>query len=256
MNDAEWLSAADATDLWAFVRAERRFNRNGVKNPAGEEDEYNQRLLYLLGVSVCRRLEPLFPDPCCQRMIQIAEAYAEGTATLDELEDAHEAIPDTTDYEAAVRAAVDAVFWLSPDDYKVIRGVDIATDAAGYLHAIAAGVLPARATQREGKAIWKHPAFLAGKEAEERVVCDLIRDIFGNPFRPIAFDTAWLSWHCGLLVSMAQKMYDSRDFSDIPVLADALEEAGCSDQDIVDHCRQPGEHVRGCWIVDLLLGKD
>jgi hypothetical protein len=69
-------------------------------------------------------------------------------------------------------------------------------------------------------------------------------------------DPAWLRWHDGLLVSMAQKMYDSRDFRDRPVLADALEEAGCSDQNILGHCRQPGgEHVRGCWLVDLLLGR-
>jgi hypothetical protein len=76
------------------------------------------------------------------------------------------------------------------------------------------------------------------------------------PFRLISFDPSWLTWHDGLLVSMAQKMYDSRDFTDMPVLADALEEAGCTNQDILRHCREPGEHVRGCWIVDLLLGKE
>jgi len=65
----------------------------------------------------------------------------------------------------------------------------------------------------------------------------------------------WLSWHDGLLVSMARQMYDSRDFSDIPVLADALEEAGCANQDILSHCRSGGEHVRGCWLLDLLMGK-
>jgi len=64
-----------------------------------------------------------------------------------------------------------------------------------------------------------------------------------------------LEWHGGLLASMARRMYDSRDFSDLPVLADALEEAGCQDQDILGHCRSGGEHVRGCWVIDLLLGK-
>jgi hypothetical protein len=54
---------------------------------------------------------------------------------------------------------------------------------------------------------------------------------------------------------MARKMYDSRDFSDMPVLADALEEAGCQDADILVHLRGPEPHVRGCWVVDLLLGK-
>jgi hypothetical protein len=84
----------------------------------------------------------------------------------------------------------------------------------------------------------------------------LLRCIFGNPFRPATVAPPWLTWHGGLLVSMAQRMYDSRDFSDMPVLADALEEAGCSDTDILNHCRQPVGHVRGCWVVDLLLGKE
>jgi hypothetical protein len=55
---------------------------------------------------------------------------------------------------------------------------------------------------------------------------------------------------------MARQMYDSRDFSMMPVLADALEEAGCANEGILRHCRQPAEHVRGCWIVDLILGKE
>jgi hypothetical protein len=89
---------------------------------------------------------------------------------------------------------------------------------------------------------------------QSRDMCRLLRDVFGPlPFRPISIDPTWLTWHNGLLVSMAQQMYDRRDFSDMPVLADALEEAGCANQDILGHCRSGGEHVRGCWVVDLLL---
>jgi hypothetical protein len=84
----------------------------------------------------------------------------------------------------------------------------------------------------------------------------LLRCIFGNPFRQVILDSAWLVWHGGLPMSMAQRMYDSRDFADMPILADALEEAGCQDQDILGHCRSGVEHVRGCWVVDLLLGKE
>jgi hypothetical protein len=91
---------------------------------------------------------------------------------------------------------------------------------------------------------------------EKTSQCSLLRDIFGTPFLPVSLDPAWLTWHDGLLDSMAQKMYDSRDFSDMPVLADALEEAGCQDPDILGHCRSGGEHVRGCWVVDALLGKE
>ena len=84
----------------------------------------------------------------------------------------------------------------------------------------------------------------------------LLRDIIGDPFRPISLDPAWLTWHDGLLVSMARRMYDSRDFSDMPVLADALEEAGCANADILEHLRGPGSHVRGCWVVDALLARE
>ena len=83
----------------------------------------------------------------------------------------------------------------------------------------------------------------------------LLFDIFRNPFRPVAVDPGWLIWHGGLLVSIAQRMYDGRDFSDMPVLADGLEEAGCQDQDILGHCRSGGEHVRGCWVIDAILGR-
>jgi hypothetical protein len=98
-------------------------------------------------------------------------------------------------------------------------------------------------------------ACVCGVANEKVEVWDLIRDIFHYPDSPATFDPAWRTWHQGLLVSMAQKMYDSREFSDMPVLADALEEAACQDQDILGHCRSGGEHVRGCWVIDLVLGK-
>ena len=84
----------------------------------------------------------------------------------------------------------------------------------------------------------------------------LVRDLFGNPFRPVTVDPSWLAWNERTVVKLAQGIYDERAFDRLPVLADALEEAGCDDPDILGHCRQPGEHVRGCWVVDLLLGKE
>jgi hypothetical protein len=85
----------------------------------------------------------------------------------------------------------------------------------------------------------------------------LLRCIFGNPFRPTPLvDRAWLAWRDGTVSKLAHAIYEQRRFSDVPILADALEEAGCSNPDILGHCRQPGEHARGCWVVDLLLGKE
>ena len=80
----------------------------------------------------------------------------------------------------------------------------------------------------------------------------LLRDIFGNPFRPVAFDPSWGS---SAALGLAWSMYESRDFAAMPILADALEESGCESADILSHCRGPGPHVRGCWVVDLVLGK-
>ncbi len=79
-----------------------------------------------------------------------------------------------------------------------------------------------------------------------------IHDIFGNPFRPVAFAPEWRS---SSAVGLAQSMYESREFSPMPILADALEEAGCDNPEILSHCRGDGPHVRGCWVVDLVLGK-
>ncbi|MFO0852374.1 MAG: hypothetical protein U0871_28010 [Gemmataceae bacterium] len=80
---------------------------------------------------------------------------------------------------------------------------------------------------------------------------DLVRDIVGNPFRPVAFDPGWRT---STAVALARQMYDARDFGLLPVLADALEEAGCDAAALLAHCRGPGPHVRGCWAVDLVLG--
>jgi hypothetical protein len=84
----------------------------------------------------------------------------------------------------------------------------------------------------------------------------LLRDVFGNPFRPEAIETSWLTWQNHTITKLAQSIYDDRSFEQLPILADALEEAGCANPLILDHCRQPGLHVRGCWVVDCLLGKE
>ena len=84
------------------------------------------------------------------------------------------------------------------------------------------------------------------------LICRLLRDIFGNPFRPIVADPAWLTPTVG---SLAVAIYEDRAFDRLPILADALEEAGCTNADVLLHCRVPAEHVRGCWVVDLVLGK-
>jgi hypothetical protein len=86
---------------------------------------------------------------------------------------------------------------------------------------------------------------------------DLVRDVFGSPFAPAsAVAPAWLTWNDGAVGKLARAIYDGRAFDRLPILADALEEAGCHDERILAHCRGPGPHVRGCWVIDRLLGRE
>jgi hypothetical protein len=89
-------------------------------------------------------------------------------------------------------------------------------------------------------------------KAESRVQAILLRDVFGNPFRPVAFDPGW---RLPYPVALAETIYDHRAFARMPELADALDGTGCTDADLLAHCKGHGPHVRGCWVVDLVLGK-
>jgi hypothetical protein len=90
-------------------------------------------------------------------------------------------------------------------------------------------------------------ASLAADEKREHAIqAGILRDIFGNPFRPATLDSAWLT---STVVALAVQMYESRDFG-------AMQDAGCDDEEVLSHCRDPKQvHVRGCWVADLVLGK-
>lgn len=79
-----------------------------------------------------------------------------------------------------------------------------------------------------------------------------IRDIFGNPFRPVIFNP---TWRTHTVSTLAYAIYDEKEFGRLPILADALQDAGCDNERILSHCRREGFHVRGCWVVDLALNK-
>ncbi|MDY3561655.1 hypothetical protein R5W23_002936 [Gemmata sp. JC673] len=100
--------------------------------------------------------------------------------------------------------------------------------------------------------IYHSPVLPEKLEPVRRANADLVRDIFGNPFRPVSFAP---EWRTDTATAIARQMYDSRDFSAMPVLADALQDAGCDNEDVLAHCRDPQQvHVRGCWVADLVLG--
>jgi hypothetical protein len=102
---------------------------------------------------------------------------------------------------------------------------------------------------------WEQDVFLAAHSActhsknDPRYFSSLLRDIF--PFHPITLSPSWLT---STVSALAHQMYDSRDFSAMPILADALMDASCDNETILTHCRGPGPHVRGCFVIDLLTG--
>jgi hypothetical protein len=97
---------------------------------------------------------------------------------------------------------------------------------------------------KDENAVWDAEGTDAGR---------IMRDIFGNPFRPVSFSPSWRS---DTAIALAKQMYESRDFGAMPILADALQDAGCDSEDVLNHCRNASAtHVRGCWVVDLVLGK-
>ena len=98
---------------------------------------------------------------------------------------------------------------------------------------------------------WYAAELIAGCSPDVTQEVCFVSDIFGNPFRPVSFAPAWLT---STVTTLARQMYDSRDFSAMPILADALQDAGCDNADILNHCRSGGPHVRGCWVLDRILG--
>jgi hypothetical protein len=89
----------------------------------------------------------------------------------------------------------------------------------------------------------------------ESVLCDLVREVAGNPFRRAEVRYSWLRWNNGTPLAIARAIYEERRFEDLPILADALEDAGCTSAPLLCHCRSVSEHVRGCWVLDALLGQ-
>jgi hypothetical protein len=206
----------------------------------------SDRKLRLFAVACCRRIWHLFTDKQSRRAVEVAERLADGQADPAEVAD--------TGTEIEELLALKQQEWIG----------EASRSEAAYLYGYRDQWPIILAQSAVGEDVTTEWVDLAGSiantdeaaRADRTAQAALLRDIFGNPFRPITLDPAWLTWHDGLIPSMANRIYDSRDFRDMPVLADALEEAGCQDQDILRHCRLGGEHVRGCWVVDLLLGKE
>jgi hypothetical protein len=197
----------------------------------------SDRKLNLLAAACFRRIWHLLPGPRSKHTVEVLEQYAEGVSSAQEL-------------DAARRECwEDAGLVDNPEGNK--HPSEIAIAAVSFDN-----ILDMLMTAAEATAWVKAGTPEAISEPEERAQCGVIREIFGNPLQPIAVDSAWLAWNDGAIRKMALAIYDARAFDRLPLLADALEDAGCTNADILAHCRSGGEHVRGCWVVDLLLGKE
>jgi hypothetical protein len=176
------------------------------------------------------------PDERLRDAVQAAERFADGRATKDELAAAHTAVSWMTDDSGPFGAA--------PPGVRV--GIDMAVAVTAPQAFEAAFAMTATSTPLAGR---------MQTTAAEAYLCQLLRCIFGNPFRPVSTAPVWRTWRHGTVAKLARTIYEECRFTDLPVLADALEEAGCNDENILGHLRGPGPHAGGCWVVDLCMGK-
>jgi hypothetical protein len=192
------------------------------------------RTLRLFAVACCRRVAHLLPDKRFRQAVEVVERYAEGQASDKQRQAAKEACKKargTPVYTPAAAAATEAV--------------DSSADQA------AASAARSAACAEAGN-VTEGPAWEAARASQVA----LLREIFNNPFRTIPVDRAWLDHNGGAVRSLARAIHQERRFEEMPVLADALQEAGCSDEEILEHCRGPNAHVRGCWVLDLILSAE
>lgn len=207
---------------------------------AGKDPE--PMLEFLRGKASDRKLR-LFACACCERVrnlitrtgnkaVRAAEQFADGLIDQRQLRDAWVAVGRVKS-EARTFACFAAQGASCSPEYGTLS-------AAGYaMRAVVAHAHPADSDRV--------------RQAEQVIQTFLLRDVFGNPFRSVSIDPQWLTSTATVL---ARGMYDSHDFSPMPILADALQDAGCDNADILSHCRGPGPHVRGCWAVDRVPNKE
>jgi hypothetical protein len=207
----------------------------------------NTRKMQLFTCACCRRIWRLIRDERSRRAIEVAEDFADNRIDEAQFQQAvcaaHEADEVTISayeqakdehernevYPAIVGARAASIALLGPDLDDDVPPSFAAAGAASFA--------------RDG---------YATTEAAEKDQAWLLREIFGNLFRSITLGRAWLT---SSVVAVAQAIYEDKAFNQLPILADALEDAGCTNADILAHCRERGVHVRGCWVLDLLLDK-
>jgi hypothetical protein len=188
------------------------------------KNSVSERRLRLFACGCCRLLCDVMNE-ASRDFVRVAELFADGRVK-----------PDVAD---RWRARVES------DD----RSLDA---LLGVSHFSAAPIAQAAVQRDRSALVATFVEAEGGTRGEGRHKIGVFRDVIGNLFRPVGPDPRWRT---SAAIDLARTMYDSRDFAAMPILADALEEAGCDDAEVLAHCRGDGPHVRGCWVVDLVLGK-
>jgi hypothetical protein len=242
MTEAEWLTCTDPQPMLRFLRGQS-----------------SERKLRLFAVACCRRLGEFLLDERVRSAVEVAERFADGTVGQEAREDAKneadEAALELLDDVEERRIVKSYAFWSAAR--AAHAAVCTAADPDGPLAERAAEVAAAGVECYVRDELHDSENAPAALQAEKVTQAELVRDLFGPlPFRTVTINPLWLAWNGGTVVKLAQGIYDDRGFDRLPVLADALEEASCTDPDLLGHCREPGPHVRGCWILDRLLGKE
>lgn len=242
MNEDAWLASTDPDQMLHFLG-----------------DGASARKLRLFALACCRRIWHLLTEKC-RTAVEVAEAHFDGGVSKEQLATARKGIRDS--FASLIRAPGRGAQVTAT--YVVLSAVStsISRSPASIANVVARGARQAVEsviTLAPGALAYDSADFQASIDALVRAEAvkqsDLLRELFGNPFRPIALDPQWSAWENQTIVKIAQRIVDERAFANLPVIADALEEAGCTNADLLAHCRAAGSHFRGCWAIDSLLGK-
>lgn len=199
------------------------------------------RKLRLAAIAVCHFADRPLP-PSCEELLSGLEQFADGMIGRSDINRMQGPVRDMIrKYVVPLkRNARRGIYDTQSEAYRSYRVASACDSAAGVRRTMVASTI---------RSIIELAADAASLRAQ---LVRVLRDVFGNPFRPVTVEPSWLTSD---VVGLAAAIYADRAFDRLPILADALEEAGCDHPNVLDHCRGPGPHVRGCWVVDLLLGK-
>jgi hypothetical protein len=252
MTEAEWLACTDPVAMLLFLRGKA-----------------SDRKLRLFACACCRRVLHLLNEGCGQAVGMVEEYVQTGKrgGLHAARRVAHEArerlgveVWQAPDRVAHCRAEVRN--WASSTVWEAARQ-NPATAAQAHLAAARALGWWQKAEEEAGGVVTDPLLRAEPSVTELQAQAALLRDLFGNPFRAAHIDSTLLAWRNGTISKLAQSIYEARqlpsgrlDSSGLAILADALEDVGCDNADLLAHIRGPGPHVRGCWAVDLLMGKD